>query len=56
MDFEEAVIAKKVIAICKVKDGDKEWLRGVGVVPDKNTALRKKQIRELLTKEESNHV
>lgn len=53
MDFEEAVIAKKVIAICKVKDGDKEWLRGMGVVPDKNTALRKKQIRELLTKEGS---
>ena len=45
--FEEAKIAKEVIAICKTS-GSKDFLISNGVVPDKNEKLRKIQIRQYL--------
>jgi hypothetical protein len=41
---------------CKKAQGQKDWIATRGLVPDKNEELRKNQIRELLTKEEINHV
>ena len=44
--YEEAVIAKEVISICK--GDDKQWLTERGVVPASNLEKRKVQIREVL--------
>ncbi len=45
--FEEAKIAKEVIAICNTT-GSKDFLISNGIVPDKNEKLRKIQIRQYL--------
>ena len=47
ISFEEALIEKKVIAICKSKR-DKEWLTENGITPASNQAKRKAQIKEVL--------
>ena len=47
ISFEEAMIVKKAIAICKDKK-DKEWLESRGVTPESNATKRRKQIEELL--------
>lgn len=49
ISFEEAVIHKQIIQICKDKK-DKEWLIKAGVVPAKNAKLRRKQIEEIMLK------
>lgn len=48
--FEEAVIQKKVIQICK--GDEKKWLLDNGVEPMSNLAKRKQQIQDYLTKQE----
>lgn len=47
ISFEEAVIHKQIIQICKEKR-DKEWLKKCGAIPAKNAKLRRKQIEEIL--------
>ena len=48
ISYEEAIIEKKAIAICKVKGYDKKWLEERGVVPASNAKLRREQITEVL--------
>jgi len=51
--WEDAVIEKQVIALCKSKK-DKAWLKGRGVVPASNEEKRRSQIREILKGEQLN--
>lgn len=41
---------------CRKSQGQKDWIASRGGVPASNEPLRKKQIKDLLTKEESKHV
>lgn len=52
VSFTEALLVKKVIAICKAKQ-DKQWLSERGITPSSNAAKRRAQIIEYL-KEGSN--
>ncbi len=47
MSFEEALIEKKAIDVCK--GDDKGWLVAKGVTPASNAKLRRQQIKEVLT-------
>lgn len=47
--FEDSIIEKQVIAICKAKE-DKSFLISKGVTPAQNQKLRKEQLREVLRK------
>jgi hypothetical protein len=49
LSFEDSVIEKQVIAICKAKQ-DKQWLIDRGIKPESNAAKRKIQIRGELFK------
>ena len=53
LTWEEAVIEKKVIAICKAKE-DKIWLLERGIKPDKNGLERRGQIIKALMEEKEN--
>ncbi len=47
--FEEAVVEKQVIAICKNKaDHQHKWLTDRGVIPEKSAAKRRIQIRDVI--------
>lgn len=48
--FEEAVIQKEIIAICKSKK-DSIWLREHGIIPASTAAKRRKQIEEYMKNE-----
>ena len=50
LSFEDSLIEKQVIAICKAKE-DKSWLLSKGVTPASNSAKRKQQIREVMLNE-----
>ena len=50
LSFEDSVIEKQVIAICKAKQ-DKAWLIDRGIKPESNAAKRKMQIRNYLFKQ-----
>jgi len=47
ISFEEAVIQKEVIAICKAKK-DSIWLKEHGIIPSSTAAKRRKQIEEYM--------
>lgn len=49
MSYEDAVIEKKMIAICKGKGSPEcKWLSDRGVAPASNKSRRKDQVRQLL--------
>ena len=48
--FEEAVVEKEAIAICKAGN-DKKWLTAKGIVPASNATKRRKQIVKYLLEE-----
>lgn len=45
--FKQAKVKKQVIELCK-SPGSKEFLKGVGIVPEGNEARRKEQIEKFL--------
>lgn len=52
ISFEEAVIEKKAIEICK--GDEKSWITSKGFTPESNAKLRRKQVVEILTQENNN--
>lgn len=46
ISFEEALIEKEVIAICK--GDEKSWLKKKGITPASNAKLRRQQVTEVL--------
>lgn len=46
ISFDEALVEKEVIAICK--GDEKAWLKSKGIVPAGNAKLRREQVREVL--------
>lgn len=52
ISFEEAVIEKKAIEICK--GDEKSWITSKGFTPESNAKLRRKQVVEILTQESNN--
>ena len=53
ISFEQAVIEKEAIAICKAKK-DVQWLKENGIIPASNSAKRRVQIVERLMEEKEN--
>ena len=53
ISFEQAVIEKEAIAICKAKQ-DVDWLKERGIKPDKNGLKRRGQIIKALMEEKEN--
>lgn len=53
ISFEQAVIEKEAIAICKAKK-DVDWLKERGIKPDKNGLKRRGQIIKALMEEKEN--
>lgn len=50
--YEQAVVEKSIIAICKAKK-DVQFLNEHGIVPASNATKRKQQVREVLENEQS---
>jgi hypothetical protein len=51
ISFEEALIEKQAIAICKANE-DKQWLEAKGVTPASNKTKRRQQIIDVLRGED----
>lgn len=50
MSFEDAIVEKEVIAICKDTSNTKKFLEDNNVLPGKNADIRRTQVREVISK------
>lgn len=50
MSFEEALIEKRVIAICKTKE-QLQFIKNYGMIPASNATKRRAQVKEILRRE-----